>query len=98
MARGREPALVFLVHVAGVPAPDHIQRCVACGVELLDNRARAEGRVAVSDGDAGRGPTWWPPGALVATDKPRNGTGVSMTYVVDGGDLDDDERPCTPAR
>lgn len=81
MSRGREPT--YLVHVAAEPAPDNIQRCVACGAELLNNR----------DGDT----AWWPPGALIAVDKPRNGVAVQMTYVV-GDDLDDDERPCTAAR
>lgn len=94
----REPEVVFLVHVAGEPGPDHMQRCVPCGAVLLDNRPWWEGRVAVPDGNADRGAVWWPAGALVATDKPRNGRGVSMTYVVEGAALDDDERPCTPAR
>ncbi len=89
------------VHVAGTPGPDHVQRCVACGAVLTDGRPWYEGRVAVlvADTDAGRdGPSWWPAAALVATDKPRDGRGGGMTYVIDPQvGLDDDERPCTPA-
>lgn len=94
----RQPALVFVVHVAGEPGADHVQRCVPCGAVLYDGRPWFEGRVAVLGGDGRDGPSWWPAAALVATDKPRNGTGGGMTYVVEGADLDDDEGPCTPAR
>lgn len=90
---------VFEVHVAGEPAGDHIQRCVACGAVLIDNRPWWEGRVAVPVDDAATaGPSWWPVGALVATDKRRDGTGGGMTYTVDGRGLADDERPCDQVR
>ncbi|WP_431935814.1 hypothetical protein [Micromonospora sp. RP3T] len=97
---GRDRERVFVVHVAGEPGDDHQQRCVPCGVVLLDNRPWWEGRAAVPTTDVDEaGPSWWPAGALVATDKPTNGRAASMTYVVGGGrGLDDDERPCTPAR
>lgn len=91
-------ALVFEVHVAGEPGPDHIQRCVPCGAVLYDGRPWRECRVAVPVGDDRDGPSWWPPAAMVATDKPRNGVGGGMSYVVTGAELDDDERPCTTAR
>jgi hypothetical protein len=61
---------------------DSVQRCVPCGAAL----------------PAPDGPSWWPSGAMVATDKRRDGTGGGMTYRVDRGDLADDERPCTAAR
>jgi hypothetical protein len=86
------------VHVAGTPGPDHVQRCVPCGAVLFDNRPWYEGRVAVMDSDEREGPSWWPAGALVATDKPRDGRGAGMTYTVDPAvGLDDNEQPCTPA-
>lgn len=92
----------FEVHVAGEPGGDHVQRCVPCGAVLTDNRPWWEGRAVVLAGDGRDGPLWWPVGALVATDKPRDGgPGGGMTYVVDGRGgrgLDDDERSCTPAR
>lgn len=89
---GRPPPL--LVHVAGEPQPDHLQRCVPCGTVLTDNRAWLEGNVAVMDGDDS-GPSWWPAGALVATDKKPGSHQPSITYVVESGTpLDDDERSC----
>lgn len=89
----------MLVHVAGEPGPDHLQRCVACGFVLTDNTAWwSEGGVAVwsPDGDAAdAGPSWWPSGALVATDKEPGSGKPSITYTVDAAiPLDDDERPC----
>jgi hypothetical protein len=93
------PAVVFEVHVAGVPGPDHIQRCLPCGAVLYNGRPWYEGRIAVPVGQERDGPGWWPAGALVATDKPRDGSahpGGSMTFVIEGRALDPDERPCTP--
>jgi hypothetical protein len=96
----RSPDLVFAVHVAGEPGGDHVQRCVPCGAVLTDNRPWWEGRVAVPEGSERDGPSWWPAGALVATDKTHDGRphpGGSMTYAVDPTRrLDNDERPCTP--
>lgn len=95
----RRSRVVFEVHVAGEPGADHVQRCVPCGAVLYDGRPWWEGRVAVPVDDApDAGPRWWQPGALVATDKRRDGTGGGTTYVVNDRDLDDDEGPCTPAR
>ncbi|MEU7590615.1 hypothetical protein AB0A95_30535 [Micromonospora sp. NPDC049230] len=94
---GRPSALVFVVHVAGEPGDDHVQRCVPCGAVLHDGRPWFEGRVAVPVGSGPDYPSWWPPGALVATDKPHDGTGGGMTYTIDDRALDDDEGPCTPA-
>lgn len=85
----------FIVHVAGEPSTDHRQRCVPCGTVLTDNRPWwSEDGVALVDGDE-RGPSWWPAGALVATDKEPDSHHASVTYVVDADrGLDDDERPC----
>lgn len=90
----------FLVHVAGAPGADGQQRCVPCGVVLLDARPQLEGRAMIPDGQPYDGPSWWPPGALVATDKVEGSREPSMTYVVDQArGLADDERPCVePAR
>lgn len=95
---GRRRPIVFLVHVAGEPGPDHVQRCVACHAELIDNRGWYQGTAATLAGDD-RGPGWWPSGGLIATDKPTDGAGGGVTYVIDDGprELDDDELPCTPA-
>jgi len=96
VSHGRLPP--FIVHVAGEPSSDHRQRCVPCGAVLMDNRAwySPEG-VALVDGDD-RGPSWWEPGALVATDKEPGSHKASMTYLVDPAvPLDDDERPCVSA-
>ncbi len=102
----------YVVHVAGAPAvtpsgtsPAHaLQRCVACGVTLIDNTAWLEDRVAVATfgADAGTevpdGPTWYEAGALVATDKEPGSHQASITYVVESGTpLGDDERPCVGA-
>jgi hypothetical protein len=92
-------APLLLVHVAGEPTPDHLQRCVPCGTVLTDNTGWWEGRVAVptlGDDDPGpAGPSWWPSGALVATDKEIGSHRASITYVVESGTpLDDDEKPC----
>lgn len=87
----------LLVHVAGEPQGDHLQYCIPCGTVLTDNRAWFTGDVAVVDGDDA-GPSWWPAGALVATDKEPGSHQPSITYVVDGGPLDDDEQPCVGAR
>lgn len=92
------PRIRFLVHVAGVPGADHVQRCVPCGAVLTDGRPWAEGRAVVLDGDDRDGPSWWPPGAMVATNKRRDGTVGGMAYVVDGRGLDDKEGPCITAR
>lgn len=89
----------FVVHVAGEPQNDHLQRCVPCGTVLTDNRGWwSEHGVAVW-GDDDRGPSWWPAGALVATDKEPHSHQASMTYVIDPAHgLDDDEVPCTGPR
>lgn len=94
----------FLVHVAGAPtvraatantAASALQTCVPCGATLLDNTAWLEGNVAVMDGDERDGPTWWPAGALVATDRHHAGGGPVITYVVEANtSLDDDEQSC----
>lgn len=87
-----------LVHVAGEPQPDHLQRCVPCGTVLNDNRSWWAGTVAVMDGDD-TGPSWWPVGALVATDKEPGSHQPSITYVIEQSvGLDDNERPCVSAR
>lgn len=85
----------LLVHVAGAPGDDHLQRCVPCGTVLTDNRAHFEGRRVVLVGDPADEPSWWPAGALVATDKEIGSHRASITYVVESGTpLDDDEQPC----
>lgn len=89
----------FTVHVAGEPSSDHRQRCVPCGVVLMDNTAWWEQGVAVPVGQDNERPGWWPAGALIATDRQPEQASASITYVVDGrvdGHLDADERPCTP--
>lgn len=103
----------FLVHVAAAPSVVEgstnspaaaVQRCVACGVILIDNTAWLEDRVAVATfgAEAGTevpdGPSWWPAGALVATDKEPGSHQAAITYVVEEGTpLGDDERPCVGA-
>lgn len=82
----------FLVHVAGSPMA-LVQRCIACHTILTDNTGWAEGRVAVMDGDDS-GPSWWPVGQKIATDKEPGSCSASMTYVVEGDELGDDEQPC----
>lgn len=88
----------FVVHVAGAPQDDHLQRCVPCGAVLTDNRGWwSEQGVAVwsSDDTAPAGPSWWPAGALVATDREPGSPHASMTYVIEAGiPLGDDERSC----
>jgi hypothetical protein len=89
----------LVVHVAGA-ADGLVQRCVACGAELYDNRAWFEGQAAVltGTGETEDGPSWWPVGALVATDKDGSGQPScrpSITYVIEGRPLEDDEHPCT---
>ncbi len=94
----RPPVLV--VHVAGAPQPDHLQRCVPCGTVLTDNRAwwSDQGVAVWSDSPDDAGPSWWPAGALVATDKQPGSTAPSITYVIEEGiPLDDDEKPCVSA-
>lgn len=86
----------ILVHVAGAgpSSPDHVQRCLSCGAELYDGRPFFEGRAVVLAGDDD-GPSWWPAGALVATDRHVAGNGPVITYVVEAAvPLDDDEQPC----
>jgi hypothetical protein len=86
------------VHVAGEPSADHRQRCIPCGAVLTDNRGWfSEEGVMVMEGDD-RGPSWWPAGSLVATDKEPDSHQASITYVInpDHG-LADDERPCVSA-
>lgn len=58
----------------------------------MDNTAWAEGRMAVPEGDE-RGPSWWPAGQRIATDKPTPGAG-GMTYVLNDRPLAEDERYC----
>ena len=89
MTTGLEP---FTVHVAA-PSIGWIQTCAACGFTLLDNTAWGEGRVQMPVGDADRGPSWWPVGQQIATDKTAASRG-GMTYVIEGRPLDDDERMC----
>jgi hypothetical protein len=80
-----------LVHVAGQPGPDEVQRCVSCGVELLDNRGRPP------TGEEGYA-RWWQVGDLVAVDKPDGVRGPGVSYLKAGGSgLGARERPCTPA-
>lgn len=92
----------ILVHVAGAPGPDRVQRCLSCGAELYDGRPHYEGRTVVLIGEPDLdGPSWWPAGALVATDRHVAGNGPVITYVVEANvPLDDDEeQPCTgPSR
>lgn len=83
----------FVVHTAGPPT-GAVQRCGTCGFVIMDNTAWFEGCVMVMNGDD-CGPSWWPFGALVATDK-ADGC-ASITYVVEGRELDADERPCAGA-
>ena len=100
MTAGRPKSMPpVLVHVAGVPGPDHLQRCVPCGTVLTDNRGWWDGTIAVVEGDDS-GPSWWPSGALIATDKQPGSDRASITYVIGQGiPLDDDEQPCTgPSR
>lgn len=82
----------FVVHIAANPV-GMVQSCSACGWPLMDNTAWTEGRVAVPDADAGRGPSWWPAGQRIATDKPTPDRG-GVTYTVNDRPLGDDERLC----
>lgn len=89
-------AAVFVVHVAARPGDDHLQRCVACGWTLADNQGwwSAEGVAVWSDGAGHAGPSWWPAGALIGTDKTAATRG-GMTYVhPTGRPLGADERAC----
>ncbi|WP_341719948.1 hypothetical protein QQG74_09680 [Micromonospora sp. FIMYZ51] len=82
----------FKVHIAAPPV-GLVQRCAACQLVLMDNTAWVEGRVAVIEGDDA-GPSWWPVGERIATDK-TEARQPSITYVVAAGrTLDDDEQPC----
>lgn len=83
----------FTVHTAAPPI-GWVQSCAACGFVLLDNTAWSEGRVAVMEGDD-RGPSWWPAGQRIGTDKTADQRG-GMTYVVNppARPLADDERVC----
>lgn len=87
--------MIIIVHVAGEPGDDHLQRCVVCGAVLLDNRPWHEGRAMVPAG-APDGPCWWPPSAMVATNKPHDGTGGGVTWVVDPGQLSANDPTCQP--
>lgn len=84
----------FVVHTTAPPV-GWVQRCASCGWVLQDNTAWFEGRVAVPTEDADRGPSWWPTGDRIATDKTTPGAG-GMTYAVgpEGRSLDADERYC----
>lgn len=83
----------FTVHVAAPPIGP-TQACAACGTTLMDNTAWHEGRAAIPDGTEYDGPSWWPTGQRVATNK-RDGSG-GITYAVGPDDrpLADDEQPC----
>jgi hypothetical protein len=82
------------------------QRCVACGFLLIDNTAWLAGRAEVvlelaAEGGGTipartvDGPSWYPAGALIGTDKTSETAG-GMTYVKpDGAALDDNETACT---
>lgn len=86
---------VWTVHVSGEPI-GWVQSCVACRFVLIDNKAWPEGRAAVVDTDD-RGPTWWPAGARIGTDKTSESRG-GCTYVLDEDrDLDNNERLCAGA-
>jgi hypothetical protein len=84
----------FVVHTAAPPV-GAVQSCAACGWGIVDNTPWFEGQVAVPEGDADRGPGWYPAGARVATDKTAPGAG-GMTYLLgpEGRPLDGDERLC----
>lgn len=87
------PALVpFVVHTAAPPV-GVVQPCAACGWPLMDNTAWAAGNMAVPESDVGRGPSWWPVGHRVATDKPSPDAG-GLTYVLGDRLLADDEQLC----
>lgn len=80
------------VHQAAPPV-GMVQRCTACQFVLMDNTAWADGRIAVMEG-APDGPSWWPVGERIATDKTSERR-ASITYVVAAGrTLDNDEQPC----
>lgn len=94
---GRDVTALFVVHTAGAPGPDHVQRCVVCGLVLIDNAGWVTGDVAVLDGDD-RGPSWWPVAALVGSSKrPGDRGGVAYLRAADRPLLDDNERPCLVA-
>lgn len=85
----------FVVHTAAAPA-GAVQHCGICGAVLIDNTAWFDGNVMIPVGQDDRGPSWWPFGALVATDKDGSRSS-SITYVVDGRELAADERLCAGA-
>lgn len=85
----------FVVHTAAAPA-GATQHCASCGWPLQDNTSWAEGHVAVVHGDD-RGPTWWPAGARVATDKPAPDVGGTTYALDDTRALAEDERYCAGA-
>lgn len=92
------------------PGPDTAaaatQRCLACGFLLIDNTAWMNGTALSAplalmaeggeyiDAKVPDGPSWYPAGALIGTDKV-DGRPGGMTYVhPDGRPLGDDEVPC----
>lgn len=89
--------LRFVVHVAGAPLRTEVelvQRCAVCGFVLLDNTGWLTGDTAVPNTGAPADPSWYPSGALVATDKTDQTRG-GMSYVHPSGQpLTAEERPC----
>lgn len=100
----REPAdLAFTVHVAGAPtkvfpgpdtAASATQRCVVCGLVLVDNTGWMTGGVAVVDGDERDGMSWFPAGALVGTDKVEGRPGGMIYLRPEGRPLGVNETAC----
>lgn len=89
------PLNPLVVHIAGTPDADGLQRCLSCATPLQDNRAYLEGRAMIPDGQEDNGPHWWPGGALIATDKIIGSPVASITYTVEGRPLDHDEQMCS---
>jgi hypothetical protein len=85
----------FVVHTAGNPVGP-VQHCTTCRFVVMDHTARFEGRAMIPDSQPDDGPSWWPFGALVATDK-TDGSHASITYVLNDRGLADDERLCAGA-
>lgn len=86
-------AAIWTVHTAAPPV-GWVQCCGACGFVLQDNTAWAEGRVAVRIEDEGCGPSWWPTGQRIGTDKVAGEYGGCTFVLEDGRPLEPDERLC----
>jgi hypothetical protein len=82
------------VHIAGEPV-DWVQHCDRCHATIQDNTAWRDERIALPDTtpEDRRGPVWWPVGERIGRDE--HPSFPTITYIVGGRPLDDDERACT---